>query len=59
VLLHNGFRLDYYTHHFLNQQSDQYVFCYDYGYLALPDGRYLIFRNKGTIQHHTAPLFSR
>jgi hypothetical protein len=58
-LLHNGFRLDFYTHHFLNQQSDQYVFCYDYGYLALPDGHYLIVRSKSILHHGARPLFSR
>jgi hypothetical protein len=51
--------LDYYTHHFLNQQADQYVFCYDYGYLALPDGRYLIVRSKDITHHGAHPLFSR
>jgi hypothetical protein len=56
-LVHSGFRTDYYTHYFINQYSDQYVFCYDYGYLALPDDRYLIVRNKGTIHHGVPPLF--
>jgi hypothetical protein len=58
-LLHNGFRLDYYTHHFVNPQSGQYVFCYDYGYLTLADGRYLIVRSKGTVRHGVSPLFPR
>jgi hypothetical protein len=45
-LLHAGFRFDYHTHYFINQQSDLYVFCYDYGYLALPDGRCLIVEGR-------------
>jgi hypothetical protein len=46
VQLNSGFRFDYYTHQFVNQQSDFYVFCYDYGYLALPDGRCLIVKSR-------------
>ncbi|HEV3413408.1 MAG TPA: hypothetical protein VG101_13080 [Puia sp.] len=45
-LLHAGFRFDYHTHQFINQQSDLYVFCYDYGYLLLQDGRCLIMKNR-------------
>jgi len=45
-LLHSGFRFDYHTHQFINRQSDLYVFCYDYGYLALPDGRCLIVKSR-------------
>jgi hypothetical protein len=44
ALLNSGFRFDYHTHQFVNRQGDFYVFCYDYGYLALPDGRCLIVR---------------
>jgi hypothetical protein len=43
-LVNAGFRFDYHTHHFANQQADFYVFCYDYGYLALEDGRCLIVK---------------
>jgi hypothetical protein len=46
-LLHAGFRFDYHTHQFANEQSDLYVFCYDYGYLALDDGRCLIVKSRG------------
>ena len=45
-LLRAGFRFDYHTHQFTNQQSDLYVFCYDYGYLALNDGRCLIVKSR-------------
>jgi hypothetical protein len=54
-LLQAGLRLEYYTHHFTNQHSDQYVFCYDYGYLVLPDGHYLVVRGKGIV-HQGADL---
>jgi hypothetical protein len=46
-LLHAGFRFDYHTHHFINRQSELYVFCYDYGYLHLADGRCLIVKSRG------------
>ncbi len=45
-LLHARFRFDYYTHQFTNHQSDLYMFCYDYGYLALDDGRCLIVKSR-------------
>ena len=45
-LMQEGFRFDYYTHHYTNYKKDQYVFCYDYGYLALGDGRCLVVRKK-------------
>jgi hypothetical protein len=43
-LLNAGFRFDYHTHQFANHQSDFYVFCYDYGHLALEDGRCMIVK---------------
>ena len=44
-LLQAGLRFEYYTHHhYTNQQADLYVFCYDYGYLPMADGKYLIVR---------------
>jgi hypothetical protein len=45
-LLHAGFRFDYHTHQFTNEQSDPYKFCYDYGYLSLDDSRCLIVRSR-------------
>jgi len=44
TFLQMGFRFDYFTHHFTNQQSHRYVFCYDYGYLMLGDGRCLVVK---------------
>lgn len=46
TLLHMGFRFDYFTHHFIDRQSRRYVFCYDYGYLTLGDGRCLIVKSR-------------
>jgi hypothetical protein len=45
-LLHAGFRFDYHTHYFINQQSHLYMFSYDYGFLALDDGGCLIVKNR-------------
>jgi hypothetical protein len=45
-LMQAGLRFDYYTHHYTNHRKDQYVFCYDYGYMELQDGRCLIVRKK-------------
>jgi len=46
-LLQAGLRFEYYTHHYTNQQADLYVFCYDYGYLILGDGRCLVVKASG------------
>jgi hypothetical protein len=43
-LMHRGLRFDYYTHHDTNLRAEQYVFCYDYGYLPLTDGKCLVVR---------------
>lgn len=45
-LMQCGFRFDYYTHHHTTQRGDQYVFCYDYGYLPLPGGRCLVVKDR-------------
>jgi hypothetical protein len=46
-LMQRGLRFEYYTHRHSNQRDDQYVFCYDYGYLQLADGRCQIVKSKG------------
>ena len=52
-LMQRGFRPDYHTHHHTNQRDDQYVFCYDYGYLALPNGRCLLVKDRLPQQHES------
>jgi hypothetical protein len=48
TLLQAGFRFDYHTHHFTNYQAHQYIFCYEYGYLPLPDGRCLVIKERSS-----------
>jgi hypothetical protein len=45
-LMQRGFRFDYHTNHHTNLRDDEYVFCYDYGYLQLADGRCLIVKGR-------------
>ena len=41
-LLNHGFSFKYITHKFTNKTGSTYYYCYDHGYLALDDERYLI-----------------
>ena len=41
-LLHEGFSFKYITHKFTNKSGSTYHYCYDHGYLALDNERYLI-----------------
>jgi hypothetical protein len=45
-LLVSGFLFKYHTHTFSNRKKDSYRFCYDYGYLNLEDGSYLIVKSR-------------
>jgi hypothetical protein len=37
-----GFDFRYHTHLFQTQKGNTYTFCYDFGYLLLPEGKVLI-----------------
>lgn len=37
-----GFDFRYYTHQYLTQKGNTYHFCYEYGYLLLPEEKVLI-----------------
>lgn len=41
-LLLKGFRFDYFTHLYKNKEGGVYYFCYEYGYLLLKKGDYLV-----------------
>lgn len=44
-LLDKGFVFNYHTHIRTNKgDSKEYIFCFDYGYLALPSGWYKILK---------------
>ncbi|MBA9079765.1 MULTISPECIES: hypothetical protein [Rufibacter] len=42
VLELNGFDFGYFTHLYRTKQGNTYYFCYDYGYLLLPEEKMLI-----------------
>jgi hypothetical protein len=37
ILIKAGFNPKYFTHYWKNKKGDVYLFCYDYGYLALTE----------------------
>ena len=45
-LLHKGFQFKYTTHTYTNKKGNIYYFCYDYGYLPLENGWYLVVKRK-------------
>ena len=46
VLEQAGFDFRYYTNHFRTQRGNVYLFCYDYGYLLLPEEKVLIVNKQ-------------
>jgi hypothetical protein len=48
ILLRLGFQFNYLTNTHINNKGSTYVFCYDYGYLAIDRDWYLIVKAKGT-----------
>jgi len=45
-LLHKGFLFKYITHIYTNKKGNIYYFCYEYGYLPLENGWYLVVKRK-------------
>ena len=45
-LLAEGFQFKYITHIYRNSKGACYLFCYDYGYLALENDWYLLVKRK-------------
>ena len=43
-LLMKGFNFNYFTNTYTTKQDKVYYFCYDLGYLALENGKYVIVR---------------
>ncbi|WP_443944083.1 hypothetical protein ACJVDH_14315 [Pedobacter sp. AW1-32] len=39
-----GFRFDYHTHVYIAQNGNTYIFCYEYGYLQLANGEFLLVK---------------
>jgi len=50
ILLTSGFNFSYHTHTYTTKKGDVYHFCYEQGYLYLPDKElYLLVENKDNI----------
>ena len=45
VLLEKGFSFNYFTHIYTTKKGSTYYFCYEYGYLILDEGVYLIVKD--------------
>ena len=43
-LLQKGFNFKFHTHHFITRNDDEYLFCYDYGFLERDDNTYMIVK---------------
>jgi hypothetical protein len=45
-LQEKGYVFQYCTHQIPNKKGNYYHFCYEYGYLALSESRYIVVRRK-------------
>ncbi len=45
-LLQQGFQFRYHTHQYVNKNGNVYRYCYDYGYLELDQGWFLLVRSR-------------
>jgi hypothetical protein len=41
-----GFNFIYHTHTYINKAGATYCFCYEYGYMELDNGNYMLVRRK-------------
>jgi predicted nucleic acid-binding Zn ribbon protein len=46
ILLQQGFSFIHLTHTYLTKNGSQYFFCYEYGYLPLESGWYLVVKKS-------------
>lgn len=46
ILEKQGFNFDYYTNTYTTQAGRVYFFCYDQGYSALENNKYMLVKNK-------------
>ena len=51
----NGFDFRYHTHLYRTQKGNTYHFCYDYGYLLLPDNKVLIVNHQPYMDSRSQP----
>ncbi len=45
-MLTAGFNFDYHTHTYYTQNGKKYIFCYEFGYLALSDEELLLVKRE-------------
>ena len=45
-MLNAGFNFDYFTHTYHTQNGKSYIFCYEFGYLALNDDDFLLVKRE-------------
>jgi hypothetical protein len=41
-----GFQFNFHTHQYVNQKGNIYFFCFEYGFLPLPNDLYLVVKKK-------------
>ena len=41
-----GFNFEYFTHNYKTRNGTVYTFCYEYGYLPIKDGVYMLVKRK-------------
>ncbi|SDK58851.1 hypothetical protein SAMN04487898_109205 [Pedobacter sp. ok626] len=47
-LMASGFNFNYHTHRYINHKGSNCTFCYDNGYLRLPNDEYLLIKDNAT-----------
>lgn len=45
-----GFNFNYHTNRFLTKKGQEYIFCYDYGYLELSEMEVMIVKRKEYVE---------
>ncbi|GGE43791.1 hypothetical protein EV200_101322 [Pedobacter psychrotolerans] len=45
-MVNAGFNFDYYTHTYQTQNGKRYIFCYEFGYLALNEEDFLLVKRE-------------
>jgi hypothetical protein len=51
-LMHLGFQFKYLTHSFTNKKGGTYFYCYDYGYLPLDGGEWVLIVKDERKENH-------
>jgi hypothetical protein len=46
----DGFNFNYHTNRYLTKKGQEYIFCYDYGYLELENNQVIIVKRKDYVE---------